>query len=83
MPKLMCIKSTRRLTIGNIPSNDHICHQRGKPDNLNNYPGINYNVDDCVIYCSLTNKQTWGFIAAQEGSLLRVAINVSIYIPLP
>lgn len=66
-----------------MSSNDYIYLWRGKPDILNNYPGIKYNTDDCVIYCSLTNKQTWYFIATQEGSLLKVVINVSIYIPPP
>lgn len=28
------------------------------PDSLNNYSGINYNADGCVMYCSLANKQT-------------------------
>lgn len=41
------------------------------PDNLNNYSGINYNADGCVMYSSLANKKTRCFIAAQEGSLLK------------
>lgn len=35
---------------------------------------MNHNADDCIIYCSLMNKQTWHFIAAQEGNLWKVAI---------
>lgn len=52
------------------------------PNSLNSYTGINYNADDWIIYLNLTNKQTC-FIAAQEGSFLKVALNVSIYIPPP
>lgn len=52
------------------------------PDSVNDYTGINYNANDWIIYHSLANKQTC-FIAAQEESLLTVALNVSIYIPPP
>lgn len=63
-----------------IFKNDYTGLERRKPDSLNNYPEMNYNAD-YIIYCSLMNKQAWYFIAAQEGSLWKVAINVSIYIP--
>lgn len=48
----------------NTFKNDYTDLEKAMPDSLNNYPGINYNADDCIIYCSLMNKQTLYFIAA-------------------
>lgn len=33
----------------------------------------NNDAKDCIIYCSLTNKQTLCFMAVQEGSLLQAS----------
>lgn len=55
---LYVLKVQDSLRQGKYLQNDYIDLQREMLDTLNNYPGMNYSANDCIIYCSLTNKQT-------------------------